>query len=308
MKKPKVSVIYLTNNRKKDILKHIGLLKNQAFKDFEIILVDNDSTDGTREEVSKKFPRVRIIHNRPGIGRAGHNKGMEAARGKILVTIDSDMYLNNDTLERIVDKFEKFPSLMIVPIRMIVTQSGEHQVPPYLSAGDSKEGFPSLFGGGMVAMRKEVFEKAGGWDPFLFLYAEEWEYHVRLWRHGFMARYFPDIFAYHTETPSKFRSQLKGYLIARNWLVMYMLFIPFRLWPKFLRHHLGQFGKVMVSGVENRKGSILGVFSGIRDMLTVIHKRWPLEGELLERFLTFYFPQKGRVVVEQLGWKLEKQL
>lgn len=100
-KNPKLSVIIPAYNEEKSIGETLKSLDKQTFKDFEIILVDDGSTDRTLE-VIKKFKNIKIIegeHNGPGFSR---NLGVKKSRGKILVFVDADMTFDKDFLKYLI--------------------------------------------------------------------------------------------------------------------------------------------------------------------------------------------------------------
>ena len=100
------SIIIPTYNEEKDISKCLESLENQAFKDFEIIVVDDGSTDKTREIV-RKFKKVKLIkgkHKGPGYSR---NLGVNQSKGKILVFIDSDMEFDKNYLKNLISPILK---------------------------------------------------------------------------------------------------------------------------------------------------------------------------------------------------------
>lgn len=99
----KVSVIIPTYNEEKDILECLESLDKQSFKDFEVIVVDDGSTDNTSEKLKKaKSTSLKVItqeHKGPGAGR---NKGAKLAKGKILVFVDADMTFHKNFIKNLV--------------------------------------------------------------------------------------------------------------------------------------------------------------------------------------------------------------
>lgn len=96
-----VSIIIPAHNEEKDIGECLNNLNNQTFKNFEIIVVDDGSTDKTCEIV-KKFKKVVLIkglHKGPGASR---NMGAKNAKGNILVFIDSDMTFDKDYIKNLI--------------------------------------------------------------------------------------------------------------------------------------------------------------------------------------------------------------
>ena len=105
MKPIKISVIIPTYNEEEDISSAIKSLLIQSEKNIEIIIVDDGSTDKTREIV-KKFKKVRLIlgkHRGPGISR---NLGAKKAYGKILVFVDADMTFEKNYLKNLIKPIE----------------------------------------------------------------------------------------------------------------------------------------------------------------------------------------------------------
>ena len=72
---PNLSLIILNYNRKKDLVELINSILKQTYKNFEIIVVDNASSDGSVEEIKRTYSGVKIVALEKNIGRSGHNKG-----------------------------------------------------------------------------------------------------------------------------------------------------------------------------------------------------------------------------------------
>ena len=95
-----ISIIIPTYNEEEDISKCIGSLKNQSFKDFEIIIVDDGSTDKTIEIAKKnKIKVLKQNHSGPGLAR---NLGVKNAEGEIIILVDADMTFEKDYLKNLI--------------------------------------------------------------------------------------------------------------------------------------------------------------------------------------------------------------
>lgn len=82
----------------------ITSLREQTYRDIEIILVDDGSTDSSSElcdEYAKADNRIRVIHKENGGLSDARNKGMELATGKYILFVDSDDYINQDACEKL---------------------------------------------------------------------------------------------------------------------------------------------------------------------------------------------------------------
>lgn len=104
---PKVSIIIVNWNSKDYIKNCIDSLLNQTFQDFEIILVDNGSTDDSLEYVEKKYPQISIIKNKKNLGfAAGNNIGIKNSSGKFIALFNQDAVTDKEWLYELVGALE----------------------------------------------------------------------------------------------------------------------------------------------------------------------------------------------------------
>ncbi|MBN1389907.1 MAG: glycosyltransferase family 2 protein [Candidatus Thermoplasmatota archaeon] len=100
---PIVTVVIPVRNRKVEISKCLASVLDQTFDDFEVMVVDNNSTDGTRDivkDLARKDPKVIYTNElRRGIGNARY-KGEKKARGKVILMTDSDCEVPRNWIER----------------------------------------------------------------------------------------------------------------------------------------------------------------------------------------------------------------
>lgn len=105
-----VSIVIPILNRRRFIRRTIDTVLNGTYEDFEILVVDNGSTDGTQDEVrSIGDPRVRLIENDGTCIAEALNRGIREARGKYIAQLDSDDEYMPDTLETMVAYMETHP-------------------------------------------------------------------------------------------------------------------------------------------------------------------------------------------------------
>jgi|SRR3989344_245478 len=100
-KDPKVTIVMPVYNEEKLVSNAIQSLSNQTYKDIEIIVIDDGSTDKTVEKV-KQFPSVRLIKKEHGGTGKAWNMGAELATGKIMVLFAGDMQAPKDYIEKLV--------------------------------------------------------------------------------------------------------------------------------------------------------------------------------------------------------------
>jgi glycosyltransferase involved in cell wall biosynthesis len=121
IKTPKVSVVIPTYNRGKSILNTLDSLTNQSFSDFEVIIVNDGSTDNTRQildnaSVSYSFS-IRII-NQANQGRSGsRNTGFNAASSEIIISLDDDMRVSDKFVEAHYRHHSIYPDSILVGVQ-----------------------------------------------------------------------------------------------------------------------------------------------------------------------------------------------
>lgn len=107
-----VSVIVPVYNAEKVLHYCVDSILNQTYTDFELILVDDGSTDNSGmicDEYSKKDIRVAVVHIENGGVSKARNKGIELAKGDYICFVDSDDYISANYLEELITTKEKFP-------------------------------------------------------------------------------------------------------------------------------------------------------------------------------------------------------
>lgn len=111
---PKVSVIIATYNSAAYLPEAIESVLNQTFRGFEIILVDDGSTDETGQVVEPYLPRIRLLTQQNMGPAAARNTGIRMAKGDYLVFLDADDLLLPDKLKAQLDYLEKYPQIDVV--------------------------------------------------------------------------------------------------------------------------------------------------------------------------------------------------
>lgn len=208
----KISVVIVTRNRKQDLIRTIEAYRNQTYPNKEIVVVDNCSTDGTREAIPSLFPDVKYIWLPENFDIRSIILGVYWSNGEIIWRCDSDSFPeSNDAFEKVVSILQKYPEIDIIATEDVEVRRGyqvwnwyplkvDHEIVPpegYISNG---------FYGTGAAIRRKVFDAIGGFNGFGY---EEYDFAARAIIAGFNIRYFPNIrtlhFAAQTERDASFR-------------------------------------------------------------------------------------------------------
>lgn len=111
---PKVSVIIPTYNREHVIVKTINCVLSQSFADFEVLVVDDGSTDNTADIVAQiQDERIRYIKKENGGASSARNLGLKETQGEFIAFLDSDDLWPKDYLSKMLVYFENDPELAV---------------------------------------------------------------------------------------------------------------------------------------------------------------------------------------------------
>lgn len=182
----KVSVIIPTHNRSELLKKAVKSLENQSHQNFEIIIIDDFSTDDTAEVVSQ-MKDDRIIFLKHDINKGGseaRNTGIKRATGRFIGFLDSDDQWLPDKLEKQLKLFENQPDVGVIYTGVQVVNENNQPtrkiVPEY--RGDI---LPELFESNCidttssVLIKKEVLDQVQGFDSGLPS-CQDWDLYIRL--------------------------------------------------------------------------------------------------------------------------------
>lgn len=240
-KKPSVSVIVPNMNGRQFIGDCLSSLERQIFKDFETILVDNGSSDGSVEYIKQAFPWVAaVITNRSNLGFAkACNQGIEASRGDIVALLNNDTETDAAWLQELVAAAEKnsdagmFATKTLFFDRRDTIDTAGHLIYPdglnrgrgrlEIDRGQYDERTDVFFpSGAAAAYRKRMLDEIGLFDERHFAYGDDTDLGIRGRLAGWRCVFVPGAIVYHrySMTTGEY-SSAKVFLVERNriWIV-----------------------------------------------------------------------------------------
>ncbi|PIZ71178.1 MAG: glycosyltransferase family 2 protein, partial [Candidatus Portnoybacteria bacterium CG_4_10_14_0_2_um_filter_44_20] len=125
MFKPLVSIIIPNLNGEKFLEDCLESLREQTCRNFEIILIDNGSTDNSVSRAKKFFPEVKIIKNQENLGFAkANNQGFEISKGEYIATLNNDTVVDRNWLKELVAVAEKDENIGMVASKILLAKEG----------------------------------------------------------------------------------------------------------------------------------------------------------------------------------------
>lgn len=218
----KLSIVIICWNDHKvvgDCLKSIYEQTRQC--DFEVIISDNGSSDGSVEYIRACFPKVRIVENGANLGYAkANNAGIQVARGEYVLILNPDTIIRDRALEKLVTFAERRPDAGAFGCR-VLNADGSYQFPArplptvfgwlmgalylrwlgqFISIFDS-DVYPGWDGhteraigfqsGCCILFRQQLLRRLGGFDERFFYHFEESDLCFRVWKSGSSVLFYP---------------------------------------------------------------------------------------------------------------------
>ncbi len=218
-----LSIIVLNYNTKQLTLNCLESIRNSVTEYlYEIILVDNHSTDGSIEAFERHYPEIELIRNQVNVGFSkGNNQAMKIARGRYVLLLNSDTIVNSDTLDVMLQFMDQQPTVGAAGCKVVLpdgsldkacrrgfpTPSASFyyafgfaklfpRVPRFnqyqLSYLDPDQDYPvDCLVGAFMMVRREVIDQVGMLDEDFFMYGEDIDWCYRIKEAGWGIHYYP---------------------------------------------------------------------------------------------------------------------
>jgi len=240
MHTPLVAIIILNWNGKEDTIKCLESMHAVTYANYDIMIVDNGSTDGSVVCLRERYPEIDIIENTENLGFAGGNnvgitKAMDRSADYVLL-LNNDVVVDLEFLQELVDVAESDQEVGFVgPKIYYESYKGKRDVIEFAGArlnirrGDShhigqneadvgqhdKIREVDYITGACLLVKKEVIRKIGLIDPVYFMYWEDADWQIRGKKMGYKSVYVPASKVWHKISAAS-GGETKAYFLTRN--------------------------------------------------------------------------------------------
>ena len=296
--KPAISIIIPHLNGRHHLDDCLQSLRRQTWRDFEALLVDNGSTDGTQAYVAENYPEVRLVQLPENRGFTGAcNAGWQAAQGEIIILLNNDTEADPRWLAEVMAAFDRHPRAGSIASKMLLFDRRDH----LHTAGDfyRVDGIPGNRGvwqadagqfdqeemvfsacGGSSAYRRALLDEIGFLDDDFFFSCEDVDVGWRANLAGWEVWYAPTAVIYH-KLKATGGAVTGSYYDGRNFLYL--------IWKNYPASLLRQNGRLIAraqlnitkEALQNWRGEaararLRGQWAG----LWGIFKMWPKRKEV----------------------------
>ncbi|MGB3919994.1 glycosyltransferase family 2 protein [Methanothrix sp.] len=212
-----ISVVVLNYNGRDLLDGCLSSLASQTYSPFEVVLVDNGSSDGSPEYIREQYPWVRLVRNRDNLGFAGGtNAGIRAAEGSYILTLNNDTIADRRLIEELKEPMADpqvgvcaakmlFPDGRINSAGICISRSGAAWDRGMFEADRGQyDSMEEVFGAcaGAALYRKRMLDEIGLFDEDFFLYLEDVDLALRARLAGWKCLYVPraEVIHHHGKT------------------------------------------------------------------------------------------------------------
>jgi GT2 family glycosyltransferase len=315
---PSVSIVIVNFNGREFLRQCLLTLLNTDYPTYDIVVVDNASTDGSVDEIEASFgsdSRIKIVKNRENVGHAeGCNIGARMTKGQYIVFLDSDIEFEaEDWLWELVKVMENDAAVGLAQAKIVLAEDKRcldyvcvavdalgTWAATYGSKEERlKENFEILAASsGCCIVRREVFNQAGGFDADYFIYDDDTDLSLRVRLLGYRILFVPSAVVIHRGGVLRGVSGQMLYHSSKNRLYTVLKNYELRnVWWRFLVLTFFTFmvsvGFLAVKKTEEAKATLKGLASSIKDFQKIWTKRLLFQSK--RRIRDFELVNKGFV-------------
>lgn len=278
----RVSVVLATINRVDELRDSLSKMRDQEGVDVELVVIDNGSTDGTREMMAKEFPEAMYEWLPYNMGTHAINIGLEKSTGEFIWFSNNDSNPEEQTaFSELIKLFRAYPHIHVLGTTDVEVHDNYRVYnwhPQSMPDNVPEEGVPTCtFHGTGAMIRRSLYDKIGGfWDTFLY---EEMDFCARAIQAGAEIHYVPHIRTLHFAS-HKARSPIGRWLMAsRNKMRFYWRYFPW--YSAFIRSCA--FGSYFLLQALPYKARPLEILDCLTGMFATGVRAWRTERNVLTK-------------------------
>jgi hypothetical protein len=289
MKKPIVSVVIVNYNGKNFLKTILDSLKKSSFKNYETIILDNNSADGSQEFVRKNYKRIKLVANKKNLGYCGINTAIRYCKGKYIFFTNNDISLDKNCIKKLVQNLERDKNVGIASPKVInyfnksLKSCGTWVSRAFYNGHfRCKHDFiKEIPYNGVAMIRKSIVDKFGYlFDKDYFIYAEDLDLGLRARLLGYKVMHVPEAILYHMHglTAGKQKNYMQTYRMERNLLTTFikilsikniLLYLPYVVVMRFI----GMIKDIVTFNFANFGARLFAIFSVIINIPITLKKR-----------------------------------
>ena len=273
---PETSVVVINWNGREYLRSCLHSLALQTYRDFEVLVMDNGSADGSIEMVREEIPKlggmtVRLIENGANLGFcAANNRGFEASRSPFVALLNNDAEADPGWLEALVRSFDGRPEMGMAACKILNYENPRkidkvgHLIYPdgqnrgrgtgEIDHGQYDQVEEIAWPDGCACMfRREVLDRIGGFDEDLFIFGDDSELGLRARIAGWSCLYIPTaVVRHHRGGAVAVASTRRLYLIERNRVLLALKLFPWSLLWLNVPYYMARLFAGLIAGIRNR--------------------------------------------------------
>lgn len=270
-------------NRVNELKRALDSVFTQTYKNFEIVIVDNNSSDNTIKMLETDYPNIKLIKSDKNIGcPMARNLSVKYSKGEIIFFLDDDAWIESNVLVELNKQF----NLLGNDVKIIYTNMIQYNAQKTFmefKKGDYPVPMP-YFPGGIAAIKKDVFEKISYYPDFHYG-GEEAHIAIELFRRNLKIYLLPYIYSHHK--PSFVRdNNLIFYNKTKNILIWDITFSPFLILPIIFLWNSFSYS-YNAHKDHHLKASLKGVLEAIHIFSKIIKDRKPLSTKLFIDYIKY---------------------
>jgi len=309
LKEIALSAIIVNYNTRSEVINCIqSILRNNRSKDFELIIIDNGSTDGSAEAIGSEFSDISLIKNSRNVGFSkAVNQGIQSAQGKYILFLNSDIVVERPIFQEIISYMGNNADIGIMGGKLVypnrLLQLSAWAYPNLFTEFIQRVFYFRVLGkmrwyrnykmralkskevdwvtGAFMVVRKEVFEKIGLFDETFFMYYEDTDLCLRARENGWKVLYNPGVYIVHYDAMTRKINPGPIYIEARMSQLYYYKKHCGSLQTKLLR-----FIVILVTRIKIITSQLRMLFSESRELQEQVRT----QRDLLQKMFSFDIP------------------